>query len=106
MRLLRGVISFAIKDLRRGGRGMGFRTSSAIAALLVGLAAPSSQALAQYYPPASAYPPAQPLPATRPLPPGKRRGSGPFGPAKDAAGRAAAAARLALWAPQSSHRGG
>src|SRR5262249_51351240 len=43
---------------------MGFRTSSAIAALLVSLAAPSGLALAQYYPPAPIYPPPY-----RPLPP-------------------------------------
>ncbi len=34
-----------------------FRTSGAIAALLVGLAGASGQALAQYYPPPQAYPP-------------------------------------------------
>src|SRR5438105_15185788 len=33
---------------RRGGRGMGFRTSGALAALLIGLAASGDEAFAQY----------------------------------------------------------
>jgi lipoprotein-anchoring transpeptidase ErfK/SrfK len=57
---------------------MGFRTSSAIAALLIGLAAPSGQALAQYYPPAPAYPPPQAYPPYRPLPPVNVDDDAPF----------------------------
>jgi lipoprotein-anchoring transpeptidase ErfK/SrfK len=48
-----------------------FRTSGAVAALLLGLAGPSGMALAQYYPPPQAYPPPPPHVYTpyRPLPP-------------------------------------
>jgi lipoprotein-anchoring transpeptidase ErfK/SrfK len=47
-----------------------FRTSGAIAALLIGLVGPSGQALAQYYPPQQAYPPPQAYPpGYRPMSP-------------------------------------
>jgi lipoprotein-anchoring transpeptidase ErfK/SrfK len=47
-----------------------FRTSGAIAALLIGLVGPSGQALAQYSPPSQAYPPPQAYPpGYRPLAP-------------------------------------
>src|SRR5262245_10921995 len=49
---------------------MVFRTSGAIAALLIGLVGPSGQAAAQYYPAPQAYPPqAYPPAPYRPLPP-------------------------------------
>src|SRR5947207_12596361 len=54
---------------------MVFRTTGAVAALLLGLAGSGSQALAQYYPPPqaypppAAYPPARGYPSYRPLPP-------------------------------------
>src|SRR5215470_15676671 len=45
---------------------MHFRTAGAIAALLLGLGGPGSQALAQYYPPSQAYPPPQAYPPGQP----------------------------------------
>src|SRR5258707_1177046 len=56
----------------RGG-GMNFRTTGAIAPLLIGLGASAGDASAQYYPQPQAYPPAYPpaqgYPPHRPLPP-------------------------------------
>jgi lipoprotein-anchoring transpeptidase ErfK/SrfK len=48
--------------LREGAGGMVFRTVSAIAALMICVAASGGEALAQYYPPAQAYPPPQAYP--------------------------------------------
>jgi lipoprotein-anchoring transpeptidase ErfK/SrfK len=56
-----------------------FRTTGAIAALLLGLGGASSQALAQYYPPPTAYPPPQAYP---PAPP---PGYTPYRPARPVA---------------------
>src|SRR5436190_2269686 len=54
MRLVHGRVHFAEKG--QGGMGMSFRTSGVVAALMLGLAMPGGDAVAQYYPPA-AYPP-------------------------------------------------
>jgi lipoprotein-anchoring transpeptidase ErfK/SrfK len=48
---------------------MVFRTSGAIAALLIGLVGPGGHALAQYYPPPQAYPPQAYPPGYRPVAP-------------------------------------
>src|SRR5215831_19099056 len=48
---------------------MVFRTAGAIAALLIGLGASGSEALAQYYPPAQPYPPPQAYPPPQGYPP-------------------------------------